>query len=342
MKHYHITLAITLWILSLLAVTAQTNDETEEKKQRIVQIEKEALTNEVEKINDRLTNNELTFEEAETLKKEAATKHALNIENKVAILENTVALKERNGEPENSKRRFSITFGDDEIINEVLDTISRERKRDIRTYSGLTFAFGLNNAIASGRSLDDAPYKIGGSKFAELGISWSTRVFEQSNWLRVRYGLSFQFNGLKAENNQFFVENGNQTELQEYPLNYDKQKLRLDNLVVPFHFEFGPSKKIDKDTYFRYNTSNSFRVGLGGYAGVNLTTIQKLKFEEDGADIKVKNKNDFNTNNFIYGLSGYIGWGDTSLYVKYDLNPIFKDNPVEEHNVSLGIRFDFE
>jgi len=29
-----------------------------------------------------------------------------------------------------------------------------------------------------------------------------------------------------------------------------------------------------------------------------------------------------------------------SLYAKYDLNPLFQDNVVDEKNISLGLRFD--
>ncbi|MGJ8667305.1 MAG: hypothetical protein ACSHW7_13125 [Patiriisocius sp.] len=341
MKTNTLVLAVSLWILSICAAKAQET-EMDKKRDFIVQSEKEALKTEVDKINEDLDAGTITLVEAENLKKEAATKHALNIENKVAILENKEALKERNGDEEMSKKMFKITFDDDGYYFDDKNDTIQKRKEDIRTYSGLTFAFGLNNAIADGRSLDDSPYKIGGSRFAEIGLSWSTRVFKESNWLRVRYGLSFQFNGLKAEDNRYFVENGDQTELQEYPLNLDKQKFRMDNLVIPIHFELGPSKKIQKKDYFRYNTDNSFRLGLGGYAGINLTTLQKLKFDDNGQDVKQKQKDNFNTNNFIYGLSAYAGWGDTSLYVKYDLNTIFKDNPIEERNVSLGIRFDWD
>ena len=28
---------------------------------------------------------------------------------------------------------------------------------------------------------------------------------------------------------------------------------------------------------------------------------------------------------------------ETSLYVKYDLNPLFKDNAVKQNNISLGV-----
>lgn len=116
----------------------------------------------------------------------------------------------------------------------------------------------------------------------------------------------------------------------------------MDNLVIPIHFEFGPSKKIEHDDYFRYVTRDQFKFGIGGYGGINLGARQKLKFEEDGENQKQKLKANYNTNNFIYGLSAYIGWGATSIYAKYDLNTIFKNNAVDQHNVSLGLRLDLE
>jgi hypothetical protein len=81
-------------------------------------------------------------------------------------------------------------------------------------------------------------------------------------------------------------------------------------------------------------------VGLGGYGGFNLGTRQKLKYERDGDRVKDKLKRDYNTSNLIYGLSAYAGFGGTTLYMKYDLNPIFKDALVEQNNISLGLRFD--
>ena len=68
---------------------------------------------------------------------------------------------------------------------------------------------------------------------------------------------------------------------------------------------------------------------------------QVLKFEVDDHKVTERVRGDFNTNNFIYGLSTYIGYKQTSLYLKYDLNPLFKENVVEQNNVSLGVRFDF-
>jgi hypothetical protein len=355
MKIISFCIALTMWSLAMTHGYSQEIDIKKtkiellkEKKDDIIAAERRALKQEVEIIHERLEKEELTYEEGEALKKTAAEKHALNIENKIAIIENQILLIERNGTLNlNDKNgKIFIGLGDadedgDFIVGvKVNDGKQSYRKFDRRTYLEIVFAFGLNNTIIEGQSLNDSPYEIGGSRFSEFGVNWSTRVFENSNWLRFRYGLSLQYNGLKPTDNKYFVDTGVETELQEHPINLDKSKFRLDNLVVPVYFEMGPSRKIEKEEYFRYKTNRSFKIGIGGYAGIKLSTRQKLKYSENGEDVKQKLRSNYNTNNFIYGIGGYIGYGDTSLYLKYDLNTIFKDNPVKQRNVSLGLRFD--
>ena len=105
-------------------------------------------------------------------------------------------------------------------------------------------------------------------------------------------------------------------------------------------FDFTP-KKVNKDGESYFRTHESFRVGIGGYAGVRVKSKQILKYEEDDQRVKTKQKGDFNVSDFNYGLSAYIGYGTMSLYAKYDINPLFKDNAVDQNNISLGVRFDF-
>lgn len=347
------SIACTFWLFAGFYANAQeTNHDTQTSieelthlKEKVIQEEKDALKIEVENINVKLRNGTITEAEAETLKHAVAEKHALNIENRLAIINNQVELLKRNGKIEGDEDDgLILRIGTGSDDNGVLYIGSKDKKRkyDRRTTTDLVFAFGLNNVITKGESLQDSDFKVAGSRFAELGWAWKTRVFKNTNWLRVKYGISFQFNGLKPTDNRFFVDTGEQTELQTHSLNLDKSKFRMDNLVVPIHFEFGPSKKNEYDDYFRYSTENQITVGLGGYAGINLGARQKLKFEEDGEDKKLKLKNDYNTNNFIYGLSGYIGWHGIALYAKYDLNTMFKNNPLDQRNVSLGLRFDVD
>lgn len=317
------------------------------EKEQIRMFEKEALKLEIEAINKRFTKNEITAQEAQNLKAEAAKNRALNIENRIAILENKIALLERNGTTEvvsdsmGTKlevKIFDLKLNDKSVLlgNRTKDSV----KYDVRTKSDFVWAIGLNNAIIDGQSLDDSPYKIGGSRFFEMGVTWRTRVFKHTNAVRLHYGFSFQFNGLKAKDNQYFVENGEQTELQEFEYNLKKSKLRMDNLVFPVHLEFGGSNRVVKDNSMRYYLDKKFRFGIGAYGGFSIGTRQKLKYKVDGDRTKDKFKRDYNTSDLIYGLSAYMGVGETQLYVKYDLNPIFTNALVEQHNISIGLRFD--
>lgn len=324
-------------------------EQLNEQKAEISKQEKEALKSEVSYINERLDDGKIDSEEAAKLKEAAAKKRALNIEDRIAIVDNKIALLERNEGAvlqndneltiRDEEDGISISLGDNEPWT-IFKSRNRPLKYDRRTCSYFVFALGLNNAIIDGESLEDSPYKIGGSRFAELGWSWRTRVFKNSNFLRFNYGFSLQFNGLKPKGNQYFLADNGQVTLEEFEYDLNKSKLRMDNLVFPLHFEFGPSKLRKTEKTIRYSLRNQFRIGLGGYGGFNLGTRQKLKYKRNGERVKDKLKRGYNTSNFVYGLSGYLGFDGVLLYAKYDLNPIFKDAAIEQHNVSLGLRFD--
>lgn len=353
MRLFTLCTVITVWLLGMVVVQAQeteTKDQIElleATKEQIISEEKEALKSDVEAINTRLEKDLITEAEASQLKKDAAEKHALNIENRLAIIDNKIALLKRNNDPDildDDNNRFVLRISNDDDDDDPFIFIGRNNKQrvyDRRTTSDFVLAIGFNNVIVDGELGDDT-YKLAGSRFAEIGWAWKTRVFDNSNWLRFKYGFSFQFNGLKPTDNRYFVDAGEQTVLEEFPIELDKSKFRLDNLVIPIHFEFGPSTKIEKENYFRYSTHRKIKVGIGGYAGIKLGSRQKLRYDEMGQKVELKEKGDFNTNNFIYGLSAYLGWRDTAVYVKYDLNTIFKDNTVEQRNISLGLRFDMD
>lgn len=320
-----------------------------ELKEQIQNEERNFLKVEVEAINLRLEKGDISNSEAENLKKEVAKKRALNIENRLAIIDNKIMLMERNeegyninNEEELSRVDFSLAGNDKSFAGIKFNYRNKPKKYDLRTSSDFVLAFGLNNAIIEGESFNDSPYKIGGSRFFEIGWAWKTRVFKESNFMRLKYGYSFQMNGLKPTDNQYFVQQGNQTALEVFPEDLKKSKLTITNLVFPVHFEFGPSKKIEKDTYFRYSTDNQFKIGIGGYGGFNIGTRQKLKYDIDGERTKDKQKRGFNTTNLVYGVSGYIAFDDTALYVKYDLSPIFNDQVIKQNNISVGVRFDMD
>ncbi len=342
MKTIIISLAIGLSLFLVENLNAQTIENQDKnnpleyfntKKEEIIQQEKQKLKDAVESINSRLERGNISESEAGDLKNAAAEKHAKNIENRIVILKNEMELRERNDEVQ------YIAIGENGKAFNI--NINRE-KYDKRTVSDLVIAAGFNNALEEGQSLNDSDFKLAGSRFFEIGWAWKTRVFQKTNWLRFRYGLSLQFNGLKPTDNRYFIQDGEETFLSEFDYDLDKSKFRMDNLVVPVHFEIGPSTRNEYEDKVRFSTAGKLKIGLGGYAGFNIGERQKLKYEIDGDKQKDKLKAGYNTNDLVYGLSAYLGWGGATLYGKYDLNPIFESPNTELHNFSLGLRFDVD
>ncbi|WP_224488894.1 hypothetical protein [Robertkochia flava] len=317
----------------------------EEARERMIEEERSLLKEKVAEIDQMVEDGQLTPEEAKVKKEEAARNTARNIENRTAILDNKIALVKRGEFVGTSDGFLKIDIREEEDWLQIVGfdecfPCSGPKRYDRRTTSDLVLAAGFNNVIPEGGSLDDSPYRIGGSKFFEIGWQFKTRVFRESNWLRLVYGLNFQFNGFKPEDDNYFVRDGDLTVLEPFPGNLDKSKLRMDNIVIPVYFEMGPSKRIDRDDYFRYSTRRKFRVGLGGYFGLNYSTRQKLKYKIDGDRSKDKLKNNYNTSNTIYGLAGYVGFGDLTLYTRYELNTLFKDPNPDQHNIAFGLRLE--
>jgi hypothetical protein len=354
---YLVVLFVSLTVHNVAAQDAVAYERKVEllkkSKDQINEQEKEALKIEVEEINKRYEKNQVSLDEAKVLKESAAKKRALNIENRIAIIENEILLLERNSgevmdvETVDSTGVSALEINIDlkradgsSMLGEERRRLKRELKYDRRTYSDFVIAAGFNNALFEGQSLNDSPYKIGGSRFFEIGWSWRTRVFEKSNFVRLNYGFSFQFNGLKPKGNQYFVIQDGQVELQEFEYGLRKSKFRMDNLVFPFYLEFGPSKVHKTSRTVRYSLTNQFRVGIGVFGGFNMSSRQVLKYNRNGDKVKTIQRGGFNTNELIYGLNAYIGYDGVLLYAKYDLNPIFKNAAIPQNIIALGLRFD--
>lgn len=326
---------------------------------RVTDYEKNLLKMGINALDKKVEQGIISKEKAEELKLEKAKQHAANIDAKVSVEEgklNQLVQDKVDGKLEDEviqKERTKVVLG---INNDSIHEYGREfnltstkfyngkedkeNRQSKRTTSQIVFATGLNNLVTD-KSIQNSDFKYWGSRFYEWGLTYNTRILNNNNLLHAKYGLSVMYNNLRATNNRSFVVNGNQTNLEENAIKQDDSRFRNVNLVFPIHLEFDFTKPTIRDGKKYFKTHDSFRLGLGGYIGANLKSKQIVKYNMDGYDSVDKIKGDFNTNDFIYGLSTYVGYKATSLYLKYDLNPLFKDNVVKQNNVSLGLRFDF-
>ncbi|WP_395058661.1 hypothetical protein [Flavobacterium sp.] len=317
--------------------------------EKITKEEKETLKKQVEEVNVELDKNNITKQQADEKKMQLAIASANTIENRISFEESKLSelVNEKvegrlaSNDTKEIERRSSLKvyFGGHDPNSKKKDSI-QESKSEKRTTSQLVFATGVNNLVTDGM-IANSDFRYLGSHFYEWGLTYNTRIAKNSNIAHIKYGLSLQYNNLRPTDNRYYQTLGNQTSLQTAAIPLKDSRFRNVNLVVPIHFEldFSKSKMINDKKLFK--SHEGFRLGLGGFAGLNLKTKQILAYNDVfGNSITQNSKGNYNANDFVYGLSSYVGFGMTSLYLKYDLNPLFKDNTVNQNNISLGVRFD--
>ena len=317
--------------------------------ENITKEEKSALKIEVEAVNVALENGKITKEEAESKKQKFAETRAKNIEDRVAIeqenLKNLVQQKvdgkiEEDYKPNSFAFAFSKSSGKNkEKYQRRQDSIANAPEK--RTTSQFVLAYGANNLVTDG-AVANSDFYYWQSRFFEWGFTYNTRIFKNDNLLHLKYGYSVMYNNISPTNNRYFVADGNnQTNLEVFPYELENSRFKNVYLVAPIHLEFDFSGNKSKNASSGFSTHKGVRFGIGGYGGFRIKSKQKMYYNIEDDKIRIKTKGNFNANDLIYGVSTYLGYKATSLYLKYDLNPLFENNMIDQNNISLGVRYDF-
>lgn len=366
-------LLILVLFSTTIALSQEKTFESEVQKisrniDRITKQQKDSLKLKVSEINKRLEKGLISAETAKTLKQESASYHAKRIETLVSLeqlkLQQLVQDKtdgkifslDKEWQDKNYSTALGVNVfnvGDKTyrlgLVTEDWRMPSTEKVRQgwrRRRTSEFVFAMGVNNVLDGGQlsSLDNSPYQFWRSRFYELGLAWTYRLRKEPSHFYFRYGFSFLWNNLRPDNQQYHVLNGTQTEIADFPNTTGQlgdARLRHVQLIFPMHLEIDLSKKFTRDGEVFDRRHNSWRLGLGGFVGFKLGTRQYLEYRDpSGIKVEQVQRNNFNMNQYNYGLSAYLAHRTVGLYVKYDLNPLFKDTEIR--NLSMGLRFDFD
>lgn len=306
--------------------------------EKITKEEKAELKKEVDAVNDELANGTITKEEAERKKEALAQVRATNIETRVAKEQEKLEIlvqKQVDG------KISEIDSTKVTLINIGYDKNIFKNTNEKRTTTQLVLAFGANNLVTDG-AVADSDFYYWQSRFFEWGLTYNTRIFKNDNLLHLKYGFSVMYNNISPTDNRYFVPNGNnQTNLEVFPYELENSRFKNVYLVAPLHLEFDFSENKSKEGNTSFSTHKGVRFGIGGYGGFRIKSKQKMYYNIDDDKIRIKTKGNFNANDLIYGVSTYLGYKATSLYLKYDLNPLFENNVIDQNNISLGIRYDF-
>lgn len=203
----------------------------------------------------------------------------------------------------------------------------KEDRFSSRLSHSLSFDLGTNNYLEDGKFPDseDATYsvrpwgswylginsvhrmRLKNDFFMEwaLGISWYTFKFQQDNARMIKdsEGVTFVEDDLDAS--------------------FKKSKLSASYLNAYLMFPVLDLSDQDKKSGVWNGYGDSFRVGLGGYAGYRINSHSKVVYEQDGDTEKDKDWDSFYLHNMRYGLRLQLGYRFTDLFFNYDLNDLF-------------------
>ncbi|MEJ8756557.1 outer membrane beta-barrel protein [Pontibacter sp. H259] len=205
----------------------------------------------------------------------------------------------------------------------------------VENYKATRFNFDLDLGLNAFVNEDDAAFipdlKPMGSRYVSLNSHMISQIGGKKSPLYIVSGLEFAFNNYMFDKNyiiQDIDDNTVFTKIEERQ--YEKSKLATSSVNVPIM----PMLKFKRE-----NGKEGFHIGAGGFAGYRLGSHSKLKFEENDNTTKDKDHGSFNLSDFQYGLTGVIGYNDLSLFVKYNMNDLFKENRGPQVSViSFGLR----
>lgn len=122
------------------------------------------------------------------------------------------------------------------------------------------------------------------------------------------------------------------TSITDSTRSLEKNRLKAWYLNLPVMIGFCPSKSRSKSVHF----------AMGGVVGYRFASSLKQKYELGGETFKPKKKSDFYLNPFRFSAIASIGYGSTSLYAMYGLNPLFdKSKAPEVYPFTAGLQIMF-
>jgi hypothetical protein len=188
---------------------------------------------------------------------------------------------------------------------------------------------GVNGMLNNGTVSANHRYQLKEWKSRYIAMSFRknlTLIKTSKADLALSYGPELAIYNYRFLNSNVVLNKNGQTTFEDAGFSTKKSKLVIPYLSFPVLVNFGFKK-------------SGVRIGIGGYAGYRIGAHTKVKSEEGN---KEKIKNNYNLNNFKFGLTGEVGKKNgISVFARYDLNKLFKSSQIYAHQLqafSFGLR----
>ncbi len=208
---------------------------------------------------------------------------------------------------------------------------NRNPRKEFDFQIDLGVSHWMNKEALAGSEVTDIELRPLASRYISLNSKWIYRIGGEASPLRLMTGFNFDFHNYMFDNNIMIVNNEGRTDfVNAAPLDLEKSKLATSSVNIPLEVGFDFKNRKGK---------TAFKIGGGGFVGYMLSSHSKVKYSQDGDNFKNKTKDDFYLNDFLYGVSGFVGIRSLEFFGKYNLNDMFEDNKGPQANaLAVGLR----
>jgi len=238
------------------------------------------------------------------------------------------------------KKKYVIIGDGKEDDDEDEDIVSKKDScnnynEGFKHWNGIEL--GINGLLDYKNRLD-AP---DGATFLELNYSKSIQfglnLFEKNfhiykNYINLTTGFGFDFNHYALKNNVTLNSDTSYLSASNDLVKYNKNTLNVSYIKVPLILEINTSK----------NPKNNFHIAAGALFEYRIHSVLKQKYDLNDKHYKIKQRDDFNLDPFLYSATARIGYNNVTLFANYSLNRLFKkDKAPQEYPFTAGVNFTF-
>jgi len=284
----------------------------------IIKTNKDKLKQDLNEIDQKVENNQLTKDEADKLRNEKAEFYAKQIEDETKIQEDKIKVLI------NNKIEDNINFSTD---------MSAYQKQLVENKSLfiVEYVFGNSKMLFDDKSNDNYVSTNFLSSFG-VGMGAKTRLGKEESSFFWKSMLDVNFHFFKLQNDKTFENINGETVFIDLDSPVKKSRMSSTEIKWSNYIEYDFSKhKTDDFGNKIIKSRQSFYIGLGGFIGYNQIS-RGLIYDKNGEEYNERTQARFNSNPFIYGVGGYIGYQNFNIKATYNLSPVFK-NSISDQNI---------
>jgi hypothetical protein len=207
----------------------------------------------------------------------------------------------------------------EEVDGEQDEWDDRDQKYGLTNWAGIDIGVnGFLNADGDpdlGEELDYLDVNYAGSRSLSINF-WEQKFRFVKDYVGLTTGAGLQWNNYRLKNDYTLANvNDSLIAFKDSSLNLNKNKFRTTWINIPLLLEFNTSPHREK----------SFHIAAGVVGGLNVESMYKQKYKQDGERFKHSSKNDFNVDPIRIEGMVRLGYGSFNMFATVQLNELFEE-----------------